>query len=165
LFPVITRDDQHVIYFSFAGGAGHLWIVPIAGGQPKPFGPAGGYRADVSPDGKLMAFMSLEPQGAWFVSSCDMPMCSGVRHVRPLDGGGYLVRWTPDSRSIAYAKTYPGANIWVHPLDASPERQLTHFADGRSILDFAWSRDGKRLAIARTSTSEDIVLFRGLKSK
>jgi hypothetical protein len=31
------------------------------------------------------------------------------------------------------------------------------------ILDFAWSRDGKRLAIARATTTTDIILFRGVK--
>jgi hypothetical protein len=40
---------------------------------------------------------------------------------------------------------------------------LTHFTDPRGIAGFAWSKDGKRLAIARTSTSQDIVLFRGIK--
>jgi len=28
---------------------------------------------------------------------------------------------------------------------------------------FAWSRDGKRLAISRATTTNDIVLFKGLK--
>jgi hypothetical protein len=31
------------------------------------------------------------------------------------------------------------------------------------ILDFAWSRDGKRRAIARATTTTDIILFRGVK--
>jgi hypothetical protein len=48
-------------------------------------------------------------------------------------------------------------------LDGKPPRQLTHFTDDRQIADAAWSRDGKRLAIARTTTTTDIVLFRGLK--
>jgi hypothetical protein len=35
--------------------------------------------------------------------------------------------------------------------------------DSRTIPDFAWSRDGKRLAIARMTVTNDIVLFKGLK--
>jgi hypothetical protein len=50
----------------------------------------------------------------------------------------------------------------VRPLDGSPPYQLTHFT-GRSIVDFAWSRDGKQLAVARASTTNDIVLFKGLR--
>ena len=32
-----------------------------------------------------------------------------------------------------------------------------------TITDFAWSRDGKRLAISRSVTTNDIVLFKGLR--
>ena len=37
------------------------------------------------------------------------------------------------------------------------------FTDSRRIGSFAWSRDGKRLAIARLTVTNDIVLFQGLK--
>ena len=49
------------------------------------------------------------------------------------------------------------ADRWKAPY------QLTHFTDGRTITDFAWSHDGKRLAIARSVTTNDIVLFKGLR--
>ena len=39
---------------------------------------------------------------------------------------------------------------------------MTQFTD-RDIVDFAWSRDGKQIAIARASRTNDIVLFKGLK--
>jgi hypothetical protein len=50
----------------------------------------------------------------------------------------------------------------VQPLDGGAPRQLTHFAD-RTIADFAWSRDGTRLAVARATVTNDIVLFKGLR--
>ena len=71
------------------------------------------------------------------------------------------MRWTPDGQSIAYVDT-TGSNIWSQPLDGGPPRQITHFSD-RYVASFAWSRDGKRLAVARTTTTNDIVLLRGLK--
>jgi len=40
---------------------------------------------------------------------------------------------------------------------------LTHFAGDRTINSFAWSHDGKRLAVVREATTNDIVLFKGLK--
>jgi hypothetical protein len=52
--------------------------------------------------------------------------------------------------------------LLIQPLDGKPPHQLTHFTD-RTGTDFVWSRDGKRLAIARSTTTNDIVLFTGLK--
>jgi hypothetical protein len=45
--------------------------------------------------------------------------------------------------------------------DIAP-RQLTHFTDP-TIGDFASSRDGQRLAVARVTVANDIVLFKGLR--
>jgi len=50
------------------------------------------------------------------------------------------------------------------PLSGGSPRQLTHFtAGGATIEDFAWSRDGKQLAVSRVMTTSDIVVFKGLK--
>jgi len=68
----------------------------------------------------------------------------------------------PDGRAIVYANQTLPMNLFVQSIDGSPARQLTHFGDGQ-IDDFAWSRDGKRLAIARSTTTNDIVLFKGLR--
>jgi hypothetical protein len=48
-------------------------------------------------------------------------------------------------------------------LNGAPPKQLTGFTDGWRIIDFAWSRDGKRLAIARTLVSDDIVQVHGFE--
>jgi hypothetical protein len=78
----------------------------------------------------------------------------------PAVGQSSPLRWTPEG-SIAYVDA-TSSNIWVRPLDDRPPYQLTQFPD-RTIVDFASSRDAKRLAIARASTTSDIVLFKGLK--
>jgi Tol biopolymer transport system component len=72
------------------------------------------------------------------------------------------MKWPPASSGFLYVTGTP-QNLWVESLDGKPARQLTHFTDDRQIADAAWSRDGKRLAIARATTTADIVLFRGLK--
>jgi hypothetical protein len=51
----------------------------------------------------------------------------------------------PDDRGVAYTDATQ-SNLWVQPFDGKPPYQLTHFTD-RIIEDFAWSHDGKRLAI------------------
>jgi Tol biopolymer transport system component len=71
------------------------------------------------------------------------------------------LRWTPDGRAIAYINSATTSNVWLQPVDGGAPRQLTQFTD-RTISDFAWSRD-MRLAVARATITNDIVLFKGLK--
>ena len=120
---------------------------------------AGEGTLDISPDSKTIVFNSRDDQGRLITALCDLPACTSRRTLPALLARR---RWTPDGRGIAY---YDPAtrNIWIQPLDGSARRQLTHFTDDRAIADFAWSHDGKRLAISRVSVSNDIVLFRGLK--
>ena len=53
-------------------------------------------------------------------------------------------------------------NLIVQPVDGARPYPLTRFTD-RVIDDFAFSADGKRLAVSRSVTSNDIVLFKGFK--
>ena len=77
--------------------------------------------------------------------------------------GGPISQWTPDGRRIAYYEIGRGGNLWLQPLDGSASHQLTCFTDNRTITDFTWPRDGKRLAIAAATVTNDIVLFKGLR--
>jgi Tol biopolymer transport system component len=68
-------------------------------------------------------------------------------------------RWTPDGQGLAYLVKQKGVDyIWVQPLKGGPPKQWTHFASGQ-IFNFAWSRDGNKLALARGGISGDIVVI------
>ena len=70
----------------------------------------------------------------------------------------------PDSQALAFVGPGVSADLWIQPVTGSPPRQLTHFPnEPLQIADFAWSADGKRLAVARASQSNDIVMFRGFR--
>jgi eukaryotic-like serine/threonine-protein kinase len=150
---VVTPDDRSVIYISIVGGTVSIWMVPIDGGTPTRL--ADGGSASVSPDGRSMAF--ADSRGSLIV--CALPGCTSRRTIGSAPFRGPL-SWTPDGRGVAYARE---ADIWVQPLGGRPPRQLTRSADRRPIGFFAWSRDGKRLAITRSTETNDIVLLRGLK--
>jgi Tol biopolymer transport system component len=161
-WPSITTDNQNVIFVS--GSDLRLRIMPLAGGKPALLTEGTAAVPDISPDGKSLAFASQE-NNQRFISICELPECAKVRHVKTMEGL-FKIRWNPDGSAIAYASAnQSGANIWVQPLNGSTSRQLTHFTDGKFILDFAWSRDGKHFAVARAATPTDIVLFKGLKPK
>jgi Tol biopolymer transport system component len=105
----------------------------------------------------------VDDQGRPGFAICNLPDCSSIRFLPP-NSNGPRIKWTPDGSGFLYVDvTRMPQNLWVEPLDGKPPRQLTHFTDDRQIADAAFSRDGKRLAIARTTTTRDIVLFKGLK--
>ncbi len=89
---------------------------------------------------------------------CELPDC-GSRRTLAIPSPPRS--WTPDGRALAYIDAAQ-KNVWVQPIDGVP-RQLTHFTDGRTIVDFAWSSNGARLAISRSTTTSDVVMFKGLK--
>ena len=86
-------------------------------------------------------------------------------HVLVLDrrvtsGFGSRHAFTPDGKGIVTAIEEGGAgNLWIQPLDGGPSKQLTFFKSER-IDDFAFSRDGKKLALLRGRTNSDVVLIR-----
>ena len=62
-----------------------------------------------------------------------------------------------------FQKTSGGvSNVWRQPLDGGEAKQVTNF-ESDLINDVAESRDGKELAVARYSTTSDVVMIRDLK--
>lgn len=157
--PVITPDGKNVVYGSLLG----TMVVPIEGGTPKPIPQLSGEGFALSPDGKSVAIVSRQEDQKLVLNVCDFPMCASRRTLTMPSSVPASVRWTPDGQGIAYVDGDTQTNLWVQPLDGAPAHQLTHFTDGRTIPSFAWSRDGKRLAVARETVTNDIVLFKGLK--
>jgi serine/threonine protein kinase/dipeptidyl aminopeptidase/acylaminoacyl peptidase len=162
--PVITSDGRNVLFMSLQAGSVSPWIMPIDGGTPTRIAKNGGWGIDVSPDGRSIAFDVPDDPKPPFIVVCDLPACARRRTLTPQKMGSQTPsRWTPDGRGLAFVDGDTEANVWVQPLDGQPPHQLTHFNDGRTIVSFAWSRDGTRLAVARATVTNDIVLFKGLK--
>lgn len=71
--------------------------------------------------------------------------------------------WTPDSKAVMYVDDRNGvSNLWSQTLDGHPPKQMTNFTDA-SIFNFAWSRDGKQLFLARGAVNSDVVLISNVK--
>jgi dipeptidyl aminopeptidase/acylaminoacyl peptidase len=65
------------------------------------------------------------------------------------------LRWSPNGRAIDYLLTQNNAtNIWEQQLSETPPKQLTKF-DAGQIVDFSWSRDGRRILMTRGQTTRD----------
>jgi Tol biopolymer transport system component len=159
--PVVTPDDRSVVFLSRRSGLQSPWIVPLSGGTPTQLVNvfAGAFSLDVSPDGRSLVLGTTDEQNRYLPVVCQLPGCTDRRNLPPMPPG--RLHWTPDGRAVAFVSSTTPSNVWVQPLDGTPARQLTHFTD-RAISDFAWSRDGSRLAVARSTATNDIVLFKGL---
>ena len=74
-----------------------------------------------------------------------------------------LPRWTSDGRAVAYIDTRGGiSNIWAQPIDGGAPKQLTNFKTDL-IFSFDWSRDGRWLALARGTITNDVVQISNFK--
>jgi hypothetical protein len=113
---------------------------------------------DVSRDGRRLLFQTSDPQNRFKLVVCELPTCANRISLDPPANFAYgALRFTPDERGIAYVT---GSNIWSQPLEEGPPRQDTHFPDVWRIANFAWSRDGKRLAVAPATVTNDVVLLK-----
>jgi hypothetical protein len=71
-------------------------------------------------------------------------------------------KWTPDGTALAYIDN-KNMEINSRPITGGPPMPLINFAPDL-IFDFAWSRDGKQLAVARGTVTHDVVMISDFKN-
>jgi Tol biopolymer transport system component len=154
-----------VVFNASRGGDYSLWRVPLQGGTSSQITDYASTFPTVSPDGKWIAFDDYGQPGPDKIGVIPF---TGGQPVRIFDfsasgNAGYpVLHWTTDGRELTYISDRRGvSNIWAQPLDGGPPRQLTDFRAG-IIYNFVWSQDGRQLALARGSQTEDVVLIRSL---
>ncbi len=113
----------------------------------------------ISPDGKRVVYEQRRTN--WENNSFDRELWiadtgSGERH--PLTarvGSSDNAEWSPDGRSIAFLSDRPGqlkdspagkTQLYILPADGGEAQQITKLENG--VNDFAWSPDGKHIALA-----------------
>jgi serine/threonine protein kinase len=164
--PSVAPDGSAVFYTSAQSGLQSTWLADLHGGSPREFAHVFSGHAEVSPDGRFVMLPSRdEKTGA--SETLIMPIGGGepVRRVTAeMTQASYeSIHWTPDGQGLAYVDPKSRSNILVQPIDGSTARQLTHFADGRHLVNFAWSHDGRQLALSRALNISDIVMLKGLR--
>jgi serine/threonine protein kinase len=160
LVPLCSPDSNWTYYLDNTESKQRIMRASLLGGTPQPLTnlvPTGWF--DLSLDGKLLAVDVSSSNG----SKLAIVSTESGEAVRILPVDQSLVsnrfHFTPDNRSIAYtARGDRGWAIHLHPLDGSPEKLLTN-PQGDSILDFRWSRDGRKLAITRGHAEEDVAII------
>jgi serine/threonine protein kinase len=174
--PSCSPDGKWVYFIN--NNPDQIRRVPIDGGTVEdapgttiPNSIYGGFAAHISPDGSKVAFVLTEATAAQSSAggsdekialvSLD-PASKGSRQL--LNPNPHItgsVHFTPDGKALAYGVRENGIdNIWVQPLDGSAGHYITKFTSEQARGGFAWSPDGKTLAILRGHLDSDIVLLR-----
>jgi hypothetical protein len=72
---------------------------------------------------------------------------------------------TPDGKAIGYLKREHGVqNIWLQAIAGGPPSRRTDFhlsnSTSQKVGSFAWSHDGRHLAVARFFEKRDVIVLR-----
>jgi serine/threonine protein kinase len=161
-YAVCSRDSRWVYYIQEQDRR-KLSRVSIDGGSSQTISDLAISEGvfDVSPDGKLAAFGTLEHSGEHKEKLALVDTDSGQTRLLDFERLRFgLIRFSPDGKGVVYPTRDNGVdNLWLQLLDGSKGRQITDFRSER-IRDFHWSFDGKQLALVRGHTDSDVVLIR-----
>jgi eukaryotic-like serine/threonine-protein kinase len=160
------RIQSNDMVFSGASPDGRtlLYRMDLGGGPAVPLSDLlvlGG--ADYSPDGSRVLAAFLD-QKTGRIKGYVLPASGGASIFAgdppsTIDAMG-IVGWTADGRGMAALDDRSGVpNLWIYPFDGSPAKQITHFPKSE-IHGFAWSPDGKRIALSRGPTEQNVVLIK-----
>jgi Tol biopolymer transport system component/tRNA A-37 threonylcarbamoyl transferase component Bud32 len=164
-FPHFAPDNR-TVYYASRDGAGNyaFWRASLEGGAPARVMEKPITNARLSPDGKLFFTLRSEMTPNAPRRIVVLPV-EGGEPVRTFDApvGLDMLRWSPDGQGIDYVFRREGASgLWRLPLAGGQPRQLadlkTYF-----INWYAWSPDGRQLAVARGNPSTDMILIKDFK--
>jgi Tol biopolymer transport system component len=160
--PGITPDGGTVYFVSFRnGGLQSLWSIPTNGNSPATEVVHRLFlnTPRISIDGKYLMIRGTDESTDKIVNVlCELPHCSSQRVIGGRDEGYSVV--SPNGTDYTFVKISDPTNIWIRPITGGEAKPLTHFTDHK-ISNFAWSPDGKHLAISRYVEQSDIVRIRG----
>ena len=160
--PLCAPDAASVVYNTVdPAGLQGVWRVAIEGGPPQKIGEHQFDARALSPDGMLAAGIGWDAERQrQSIGILDLANPAALK-ILPI--GPRAVSWMPAGRALGYVNAKEGTdNVWIVPYAGGEAKQVTRFAD-QFIFAFAWSPDGKRLALSRGTVSTDVVLLTAQK--
>jgi Tol biopolymer transport system component/DNA-binding winged helix-turn-helix (wHTH) protein len=159
--PRLSPDGQWVYYTDGTTAPSSLWKINSAGGAATRLTEkCAASEPALSPDGRLLAYQHFSAKHGW--RNGLLPSTGGAP-LRLFDWHAFRGRtaWTPDGQALIFIKQeWPIANLWRQPLTGGRPQPFTHFQADR-VFNFAFSSDGRQLAVSRGNHYSDVVLIRG----
>ncbi len=166
-WPTFSPDGRWVVFTRWSDQVA-LWKVAIDGSEPVRLTSISGALTapTISPDGNVVAFLwdknyqRLPTEIALIpIGGGDVTRTFAANFGHSQGAGKKGLQWASDGRAISYVAHERGvSNIWKQPVDGGPPTQVTNFESGR-IFNFAYSPDGKGLAVSKGTYDRDIVLI------
>jgi eukaryotic-like serine/threonine-protein kinase len=168
-----TPDGKWMVYEGYAAtdSVRHIFKVSTDGGSPVELAKGQVFGPVVSPDGTSVAYSRIDGQGANARLKLIVQGLEGGAPIHEIEVppayNAFSLAWTPDGNAITYVHNTTGntQNVYMQPLTGGPPVQLTRFdSEPALVAAYAWSRDGKKLAITRARYNDtDVVLFSGFR--
>ncbi len=162
--PAVSPDGKWIVYTSSASTYPLLYKISIDGGKPIRLGQFSADHPQISPDGKWIACQIQKEPDHWSVAI--IPFDGALNDFREVPNATPPFRWSSNGDGLTSSITDANgvSNIWRVPIDGSAPHPLTDFED-QSVLAFAWSADGTRLACVRQQNYSDVMLFQGQEAR
>jgi serine/threonine protein kinase/Tol biopolymer transport system component len=161
-FPQILPDGSAVFYTIKPL---KIWKLSTGGGEPAQLTETPANWVAVSHDGSKIAGLTMSPglpmrlsvfsaENGKILKTFDLVGEAGTPSFPP------MLRWNPDGQAVGYISTENGvSNIMVQSLqDERKPKKLTDFSADR-IFAFDWSKDGGKIAVARGTARNKLLLF------
>jgi Tol biopolymer transport system component len=167
-----TPDGKSFVYQDYHARA--IYKMALDGGSPKEVAKGSVFSPTISPDGKFLAYLKTEGQGAKLKMSFVVSNLEGGPVLKEIvmppellgANGSQKLGWTPDGKGLTWMGTIKNAqHVMMQPLAGGAPVQLTHFETEPSLItQYAWSKDGKKLALTRQKyNARDIMMFTGYR--
>jgi Tol biopolymer transport system component len=165
-----TPDGKSVVYAgdSKTDSLSHIYKVSIDGGEPVELAHGNFFSGpSVSPDGSRIVYGRVDGSGATIKSKFVIQKLEAEVPTEEIDAPPLSnnVDWAPDGKSLIFLQTIGNTcDLHLLPLGGGSPLQLTNLGAESCIEGFAWSQDGKKIAISRTHRNDtDIVEFSGFR--
>jgi Tol biopolymer transport system component len=169
-YAALSSDGREVFFIRRGAEPAAIWKVSIEGGAPVPVSRLTGATAEgflsISPDGKWLTYhhvsASQKPGGENTLIIGAAPSVGAAEpKLFDLPMRRPITQWSADSLAFDYAAgPFNTSSLWRQPIAGGGPQKLCDFSD--RVFNFAWSRDGKNLAVSRGEQHGDALMITNL---